>query len=91
MKPLDLKLVNRLAPYKVEYKSGEYIFETDYDIREPIPIFRRSLISSTSRLLCSVPISRRTETNPDCQRECQNNLFPFWFMICSTISLAWST
>lgn len=33
MKTLDLELINRLAPYKVEYKSGEYVFETDYDIR----------------------------------------------------------
>ena len=33
MKPLDLEFINRLAPYKVEFKSGEYVFETDYDIR----------------------------------------------------------
>ena len=33
MTSLELKRINRLAPYKVEYKQGEYVFETDHDIR----------------------------------------------------------
>jgi len=46
MKPLDLKLVNRLAPYKVEYKRGEYVFETDHDIRYSI-WFEQDPVSTT--------------------------------------------
>jgi len=33
MKQLDITLINQLAPYKIELKNGEYIFETDYNIR----------------------------------------------------------
>ena len=46
MKPLDMKLVNRLAPYKVEYKRGEYVFETDHDIRYSV-WFEQDPVSTT--------------------------------------------
>lgn len=32
MNELELNILNRLAPYKVELKNGEYYFHTDYDI-----------------------------------------------------------
>lgn len=47
MKPLDLKLINRLAPYKVEFKSGEYVFETDYDIRYSVWFERDPVTEAT--------------------------------------------
>ena len=32
MKALELNILNRLAPYEVELRDGEYYFHTDFDI-----------------------------------------------------------
>ena len=32
MKALELNILNRLAPYEVEYRNGEYYFHTDFNI-----------------------------------------------------------
>ena len=32
MKALELNILNRLAPYEVEYKNCEHYFHTDFDI-----------------------------------------------------------
>lgn len=33
MKPFNLRRINTFAPYKVSMVKGEYVFETDYEIR----------------------------------------------------------
>jgi hypothetical protein len=32
MKALELNILNRLAPYEVAFRDGEYYFHTDFDI-----------------------------------------------------------
>ena len=32
MNSLDVERINRIAPYKVDLKNGEYVFESDFDI-----------------------------------------------------------
>ena len=46
MKPIDLKRINRLAPYKVEIKNDEYVFETDHNIHYSIWFEEQPLFGS---------------------------------------------
>lgn len=46
MKQLNTNLINRYAPYKVEFDKDAYIFETDYDIQYAV-WFERDPVSES--------------------------------------------